>query len=410
MRNYIKCCSFALLLAIPYISAGAQTLPTFPVGGPFTVPPTVAPLPPVPLPTVSSAAAVSTAPFNFETAPEVSFSGQTDIAAQLEGAIRASTSTVEIAVYGFTLPGVAQALVDAKNRGVAVRVICNDSHLFSARVSEELELLMDSGVNIRSLRGVGRYGIMHNKLGIYDGRLVSAGSFNWAVTANTANSENSIFIKEPHALAGYKRYFEWMWGFAKPAAAGTSAPINDYGPPPGDGLRALQFNGMLLPSYSFSPGGQTEANITAAINFARARADIAVFSFYSTDIAQAVVNAHKRGVAVRVLVDRVQASQSEVGELLLKSGVPFRWSQGFAGKGVMHNKYAVLDARLVMTGSFNWSVNAQENNFENMYYTMAPGLAAAFSSQFETLFAKGETPTLEDLQKARALYRAGASR
>ncbi|OGR81907.1 MAG: hypothetical protein A2X32_03985 [Elusimicrobia bacterium GWC2_64_44] len=406
MRKYIKCCSFALLLALPLINAGAQTLPVFPVDGPFTIPPVLPPLPPVPLPTVSSAAAVSTAPFSFETAPGVSFSGQADIAALLEGAIRASTSTVDIAVYGFTLPGVAQALVDAKERGVAVRVICNDSHLFSTRISEELQLLLDKGVNVRSLRGVGRYGIMHNKLGIYDGRLVSAGSFNWAVTANTANSENSIFVKAPHAIDGYKKYYEWMWNFARPAAEGAGEPVKDYGPPPEDGLRALQFNGMLLPAYSFSPGGRTEANITGAVNFARERADIAVFSFYSTDIAQAVVNAHKRGVAVRVLVDRVQASQSEVGELLIKNGVPFRWSQGFAGKGVMHNKYAVLDSRLLMTGSFNWSVNAQENNFENMYYTMAPAVAEAFEAQFERLFSKAEAPTLEDLRKDRALYRA----
>ncbi|MDD2806557.1 MAG: phospholipase D-like domain-containing protein [Elusimicrobiales bacterium] len=410
MRKYITCCSFALLLALPLINAGAQTLPVFPVDGPFTVPPVTPPPPPVPLPAVSSAAAVSTAPFSFGTAPGVSFSGQTDIAALLEGAIRASTSTVDIAVYGFTLPGVAQALVDAKDRGVAVRVICNDSHLFSTRVSEELQLLLDKGVNVRSLRGVGRYGIMHNKLGVYDGRLVSAGSFNWAVTANTANSENSIFIKDPHAIDGYKKYYEWMWNFARPAAAGPGEPVKDYGPPPEDGARALQFNGMLLPAYSFSPGGRTEANITGAVNFARERADIAVFSFYSTDIAQAVVNAHKRGVAVRVLVDRVQASQSEVGELLLKNGVPFRWSQGFAGKGVMHNKYAVLDSRLLMTGSFNWSVNAQENNFENMYYTMAPAAASAFEAQFENLFSKAETPTLEDLRRERALYRAGAGR
>lgn len=405
MRKYIKCCLFALL-ALPFTSAGAQTIPFFPINGPQVIPP------PVPLPTISSVPAVSSAAaapastFTFSGAPEVAFSGRDDIAALLEGAIRASTSTVEIAVYGFTLPGVAQAIVDAKERGVKVRVICNESHLFTTRISEQLQLLIDKGVDLRALRGVGRFGIMHNKLGIYDGRLVSAGSFNWAVTANEANSENAVFIRDPHSVEGYRKYFDWMWGFAKPVADGPGAPVKDYGPPPEDGTRPVQFNGMLLPAYSFSPGGRTEANITAAVNFAREKADIAVFSFYSTDIAQAVVNAHKRGVAVRVLVDRVQASQSEVGELLLKSGVPFRWSQGFAGKGVMHNKYAVLDSALVLTGSFNWSVNAQDNNFENVHYTAAPSMAAAFGAQFDRLFAAAETPTLEDMQKARALYRA----
>jgi len=122
-------------------------------------------------------------------------------------------------------------------------------------------------LDLRALRGVGRFGIMHNKLGIYDGRLVSAGSFNWAVTANEANSENAVFLRDPHAVDGYREYFDWMWGFARPLADGPGEPVKDYGPPPEDGTRPVQFNGMLLPAYSFSPGGRTEANITAAVNF-----------------------------------------------------------------------------------------------------------------------------------------------
>lgn len=415
MLHYIKGCLFALLLSAPLVCAAGPVFPLPDPGalpqagslpGPDSLPQPPAVLPPVP---VDPPVALTTTPFSFAKAPEVSFSGRTDIAALLEGAIRASTSTVDIAVYGFTLPGVAGAIANAKARGVKVRVICNDSHLFSTRVSEELQLLLDRGVEVRSLRGLGRNGIMHNKLGIYDGKLVSAGSFNWAVTANTANSENMVFISEKPAVAGYRGYFDWMWALARPYKDGPGSPVKDFGKPPADPGRSVMFNGMLLPAYSFSPGGRTTADVTAAIGFARSSADIAVFSFYDTDIAHAVVNAFKRGVRVRVLVDRVQASQSEVGELLLRNGVPFRWSQGFAGKGVMHNKYAVLDRRLVMTGSFNWSINAQENNFENMYYTAAPSMAAAFSEQFERLYAAAEAPTLADLQRARALYRRQAA-
>lgn len=394
MRRYINRSCFALLLllnALPALNAG--TLPYFPNADEPQVPS-------VPAPEASSGTAVSS--FTPVAIPDYAFSGQADIEAIIETAVRASTSTVEAAVYGFTLPRVARALIDARARGVAVRVIMNDSHVFTTRRSEEIQLLLDKGVEMRALRGVGRYGIMHNKLGIYDGRLVSAGSFNWAVTANNANSENAVFIREPAAVAGYRGYFEWMWGLARPVADGPADPAASYGQPPEDPSRPIMFNGLLLPAYTFSPGGRTEADITEAVNFSRASADIAVFSFYSTDIANAVISAYKRGVKVRVLVDRVQASQSDVGKLLLQNGIPFRWSQGFAGKGVMHNKYAVLDGKLLMTGSFNWSVNAQDNNFENEYYTMAPAMAAAFSAQFEALFSAAETPTLADLAKARA--------
>jgi len=380
-----------LLLAAPCATAGEWTLPIFNNDGTIEAPA-------VPPPAVSSGTAVSS--FTPVEIPAYAFSGQADIEALIESAVRTSTSTVEVAVYGFTLPRVADALADARDRGVAVRVLVNESHVFTPRVSDQLRQLMDSGVNLRVLRGVGRYGIMHNKVGIFDGKLVLAGSFNWAVTANTANSENAVFSRDEAITAGYLKYFNWMWSFSRAPADGPGAPVESYGQPPQDPARPIMFNGMLLPHYSFSPGGRTEADIVGAVNFARESADIAVFSFYSLDIAGAVVNAHKRGVKVRVVVDRVQASQSEVGKLLLDNNIPFRWSQGFGGKGVMHNKFAVLDQKLLLTGSFNWSANAQDNNFENMFYTASPEYTGPFVTQFENIFSKAYAPTAEEITQA----------
>jgi len=395
MRKYIKSCCFAFLLALSVLPAlKAGTIPYLP-----NMP--VPQVPAVPAPQVSSGTAVSS--FTPVEIPDLAFSGRTDIEAIIETAVRESTSTIEIAIYGFTLPRVAQALADAKERGVAVRIIMNESHVFTTRRSEELQFLLDKGIDMRALRGVGSYGIMHNKIGIFDGRLVMAGSFNWAVTANTANSENAVFSRDRAMLAGYRKYFDWMWAFSRKVADGPGQPVQTYGPPPEDPARPVMFNGMLLPGYTFSPGGQTEANIINAVNFSRESADIAVFSFYSMDIAKAVVEAARRGVKVRVVVDRVQASQSEVGKLLLANGIPFRWSQGFDGKGVMHNKFAVLDGRLLLTGSFNWSINAQENNFENMFYTASPAYTAPFSAQFERIFSAAYAPTAEEVgQSARS--------
>jgi len=390
MPNYIKNLSFVLLLAC-FAPARAGTIPFFPLDGAPQVP-----VPPPP--SLSTGTAVSS--FTLVAIPDHAFSGQADIEALIESAVRSSSSSVEVAVYGFTLPRVANALVDAKNRGVAVRVIVNESHYFTPRVSEQLEQLAGNGVNMRVLRGAGRYGIMHNKIGIFDGKLVMAGSFNWAVTANTDNSENAVFSRDASLAAGYRKYFNWMWSFSRALTDGPGTPVEGYGPPPEDPARPIMFNGMLLPGYSFSPGGRTESDIIGAVNFSRESADIAVFSFYSPEIAQAVINAHKRGVRVRVVVDRVQASQSEVGKLLYDSGIPFRWSQGFNGKGVMHNKFAVLDSKLLVTGSFNWSANAQDNNFENMFYSASTGYAEAFSAQFETIFSKAHIPTADELGRA----------
>jgi len=394
-KTIIRAC-FVLLLAAPCVTAGE-------LAAPFYLAAERMEAPDVP-PAVSTGEALPAAAV---VIPDYAFSGQDDIEALIEGAVRASTSSVDVAIYGFTLPRVADALVDATKRGVAVRVIMNESHVFTSRVSDQIRQLMDNGVNMRVLRGVGRYGIMHNKIGIFDGRLVTAGSFNWAVTANTANSENAVFIRDASAVQGYREYFNWMWGFSGAVADGPAAPVANYGPPPEDPSRPVVFNGVPLPRYSFSPGGRIEADIMGAVNSARESVDIAVFSFYSMDIAGAVVKAQKRGVKVRVVVDRVQASQSEVGKILFDNGIPFRWSQGFSGKGVMHNKFAVLDGKLLMTGSFNWSTNAQDNNFENMFYTASPAYTGPFSAQFENIFSKAYAPTAEEITQTALFGQPG---
>ena len=97
--------------------------------------------------------------------PLFAFSRTTlDISAYLVAAIDDASETVEVALYGFTLTNVAEALVRAKERGVSVRIVINQKHAFVRR-SEEIQYLIDNGINLRTIRGLGTYGLMHNKIG-----------------------------------------------------------------------------------------------------------------------------------------------------------------------------------------------------------------------------------------------------
>ncbi|MEW5906554.1 MAG: phospholipase D-like domain-containing protein [Elusimicrobiota bacterium] len=434
--NYLKGPVFALLLAALPLTASAQqappplppmpttgdmgTLPPPPqvpappqiIGGPVTGPaiPLEPPQPAQPLPGPQSPAqpsqpAPATEPAQASTVPvsaipPFAFSDRADVEALIASAVYSCRETLDVAVYGFTLPRAAAAILDAHKRGVRVRVISNETHALGSKVSPELRSLMAAGVEVRTLRGAGSYGIMHNKLGIYDGRMVSAGSFNWAVTADSANHENIVFIREENTVDGYAKYFDWMWRFTRSPEDGPGPAYSQshFGPPPEDRSRPVYFNGAMLPGYSFSPAGRTEEDLVTAARFARRSIKAAVFSFYSSTVGQALVEARKRGVEVEVVTDRVQASQSHMTGYLAENGVKFRWSRGQDGRGVMHHKYAVFDEKLLMTGSFNWSVNAQSNNFENMYYTTAPEYVPAFSGHFDQVFGSAVVPSAEDMQ------------
>jgi len=78
-------------------------------------------------------------------------------------------------------------------------------------------------------------------------------------------------------------------------------------------------------------------------------------------------------------------------------GFDVRLSNGKDGqKGVMHNKFVVLDGKLVETGSFNWTFNGELNNYENAVFLDAPDDAAAWAAYFERIWSQGRAPTPED--------------
>ncbi len=331
--------------------------------------------------------------------PLFAFSRTTlDISAYLVAAIDDASETVEVALYGFTLTNVAEALVRAKERGVSVRIVINQKHAFVRR-SEEIQYLIDNGINLRTIRGLGTYGLMHNKIGIVDNRILSTGSFNWVVSANVANTENMIFTDDAKTIKGYSRAFEWTWTNSRSLEDGQdygNYPPDHFGPAPADTRPSLEFHGVKFPSYSFSPRGSTQNHVIAAINASKKTITAAIFSFYSLPVAEALIEAAKRGVDVQMVVDKVQASQSPVIKYVLENGVKLRLSRGH-NKGVMHHKYSVMDEKLLMTGSFNWSNNAQMNNFENMFYTTSGHYIKGFTQEFNEVYDLAYVPTIEDL-------------
>ena len=124
--------------------------------------------------------------------------------------------------------------------------------------------------------------------------------------------------------------------------------------------------GKIQTEAYFSPrGGCTDA-IVRLIRSSEKTIDIAIYSFTSRKIAKALIDAHRRGVKIRVIIDYGNGkSRYCVGPLLEKAGIEVRYKRG-SGGGLMHHKYAVYDGETVSTGSFNWTGNAEKRNDENL--------------------------------------------
>ncbi len=151
---------------------------------------------------------------------------------------------------------------------------------------------------------------------------------------------------------------------------------------------ASQFATGSTYTLCFVPDGPScQDMIVDAINKTRHKLLIQAYSFTSTPIAKAVTEAHQRGVDVRVIVDKSQASERYTSATFLKNaGIPVVVDTRPA---IAHNKVMVFDDQAVFTGSFNFTKSAQERNAENgMLIRGDSAVVKAYSDNWRIRFEK----------------------
>lgn len=142
----------------------------------------------------------------------------------------------------------------------------------------------------------------------------------------------------------------------------------------------------------FSPkGGCTDA-IVNQVNAAAKTIDIMMYSFTSRPIIQALDKAKARGVSIRVLLDKGQQTQKYgKGRYLANRGIIVKYD---TGRGLMHNKVGIFDGRVMFTGSFNWTAQAENNNAENLLLIDDPALIKQYQARFDQLWTTGQAAGL----------------
>ena len=131
----------------------------------------------------------------------------------------------------------------------------------------------------------------------------------------------------------------------------------------------------------FSPkGGCTEAVVE---NLQKATNNILVqaYSFTSAPIAKALVDAHRRGVKVTVILDKSQRTERySEADFLLHADIPTFID---AKHAIAHNKIMVIDGKTILTGSFNFTKAAEMNNAENLLVIQDAALAAKYTANWQ---------------------------
>ncbi len=134
----------------------------------------------------------------------------------------------------------------------------------------------------------------------------------------------------------------------------------------------------------FSPGDTCVRAITGAISEASRTVDVCVFTITDDRVTRALLDAHRRGVSVRIITDDEKSRDlgSDV-EQLAGAGIPVRMDHDEAH---MHHKFALFDGSRVITGSYNWTRSAARNNQENLVLSSDPRLVDPFRRVFHDLW------------------------
>jgi phosphatidylserine/phosphatidylglycerophosphate/cardiolipin synthase-like enzyme len=144
---------------------------------------------------------------------------------------------------------------------------------------------------------------------------------------------------------------------------------------------------------AFSPDRGATALVVKTIGEAKQTIRVAAYSFTSKPIAEALLDAHKRGIDVEVVVDKSQATaRYTAATYLANQGVPVRIDYQYA---IMHDKFIVVDGVTVEEGSFNYTAAAETRNAENVLVLHDATVSAQYQREWGRLWSESEKmPTL----------------
>jgi len=144
-----------------------------------------------------------------------------------------------------------------------------------------------------------------------------------------------------------------------------------------------QLETVVLGIY-FSPKGGCEDQVLYWIDRANVSIHILIYSFTLDSISGKLIEAHQRGVEVRVVFEKQQVTEYSEYSVLKAAGISVR---NDTNPDYMHHKVMIIDGILILTGSFNYSAHAEEENNENLIVIESTYVAGIYEDEFQKIWS-----------------------
>lgn len=142
---------------------------------------------------------------------EVYFTPSPDCENQIIKRINETEVSIDAAVYSITNDAITDALINAHNRGIKIRLLTDRTQ--AGNKSSTVKELENIGID---LMRHAKYKIQHDKFAVFDGKKGVTGSYNWTNAATYKNAENCLFFDDA-SVQKYEERFEHLWQLNKDA-------------------------------------------------------------------------------------------------------------------------------------------------------------------------------------------------
>ena len=285
----------------------------------------------------------------------------------LAAAIDSARLSIDVAAYSITFNSFRNALLNAHDRGVAVRIVMESTNMDTSDVQK----LLDAGIPIV---GDMQDGLMHDKFMVIDKSEVWTGSMNFTDSGTYDDNNNMIHILSTKMAENYTKEFEEMFvdrKFGELVVPETPHPT-------------LMIDGVRVDTF-FSPDDGVLNKIATVLSGAEDSIYFLAFSFTSNDLGAIVRDKAEAGLSVQGVMDEEQITSNQGTEFdpFKQAGLKVRID---GNEGLMHHKVFIIDDSIVVLGSYNFSQSAETRNDENALIIYNKDIADQFMLEFQRVW------------------------
>ncbi|MDK1029159.1 MAG: phospholipase D-like domain-containing protein [Anaerolineae bacterium] len=289
----------------------------------------------------------------------------------LVAAIDRARLTVDVAIYSLSLASIRKALINAQNRGVQVRVVMESGNMDRSAPQK----LIESGVPVLGDR---RDGLMHDKFVVIDRSDVWMGTMNFTYSGTYKDNNQLIHIRSVKVAENYTQEFNEM--FVDDLFGANIAAVTPN--------QEVTINGTKLEVY-FSPDDGVANRIVEILENAEESIYFMAFSFTSDEIGQAMRVQAENGLIVAGVMEERQVKSNIGTEYdFFKQARLDVFIDG--NQEQMHHKTIIIDEKIVITGSYNFSRSAEIRNDENVIIFHNEIIAEFFIKEFQRVFQQAQ--------------------